>query len=164
MTYAAPPQVAVPPAPPAHGGPRQRATLGSRRRLIVAVVIVVGAIGYLLYQGLGNATVYFQTADQAVHNRTSLGTRRFRIEGTVQNDIHDVGQSVDFEIVANSVTVNIVHTGSQPQLFAPGIPVVLEGHWSADGTYFASDTILVKHDENYKTAHPDRLSQAGATQ
>ena len=37
-------------------------------------------------------------------------------------------------------------------------------HWSTDGTYYASDRILVKHDENYKTAHPDRLSQAGATQ
>ena len=78
--------------------------------------------------------------------------------------LHPVGEAVDFAIAANGVTVPIVHTGSQPQLFKAGVPVVLEGHWSADGTYYASDTILVKHDENYKTAHPDRLKQAGATQ
>jgi len=142
----------------------QPATLGSRARLICVVVVVVGAIGYLLYEGLGNAAVYFRTADQAVAAKASLGVRRFRIEGTVQPGLHAIGDSVDFAIAANGVTVPIEHTGPQPQLFKAGVPVVLEGHWSSDGSYYASDTILVKHDENYKTAHPDRLKQAGATQ
>ena len=78
--------------------------------------------------------------------------------------IKTVGDAVDFSINANGVTVPVVHRGPQPQLFKTGVPVVLEGHWSADGTYYASDTILVKHDEDYKTSHPDRLKQAGATQ
>jgi cytochrome c-type biogenesis protein CcmE len=159
----APPQVPVPPARPA-GGPRARASLGSRRRLAVAVVLVVGAIGYLLYQGLGNATEYFRTADQAVATKAQLGTRRFRIEGTVSSGLRTVGTTVDFSITANGVTVPVVHGGPQPQLFKPGVPVVLDGHWAPGGAYFASDTIEVKHDENYKTAHPDRLKQAGATQ
>jgi len=130
----------------------------------VAVIVVVGAVGYLLYQGLDNATMYFRTADQAVADKTSLGTRRFRIEGTVDQGLHTVGTSVDFRITANGVTVDVVHTGPQPQLFKSGVPVVLDGHWATGGAYFASDTIEVKHDENYKTAHPDRLKQAGATQ
>jgi len=62
------------------------------------------------------------------------------------------------------VTVPVVHTGLQPQLFKPGVPVVLDGHWAPGGAYFASDTIEVKHDESYKAAHPDRLKRAGATQ
>ena len=163
MNQLAPPQMPVPPAPRVRG-PRARATLGSRARLLAAVVVIVGAIGYLLYEGLGNAAVYFRTADQAVAQKASLGTRRFRIEGTVQPNLHDQGDAVDFSIAANTVTVPVVHHGPQPQLFKPGVPVVLEGHWSADGTYFASDTILVKHDEDYKTTHADRLKQAGATQ
>jgi cytochrome c-type biogenesis protein CcmE len=156
-------QVAVPPAPPTHG-PRARTSLGSRRRVAVALVIVLAAIGYLLYQGLGNATMYFRTADQAVTDKGQLGTRRFRIEGTVDNDLHNAGESVDFSITANGVTVPIVHTGAQPQLFKAGVPVVLDGHWAPGGAYFASDTIEVKHDENYKTEYPNRLKQAGATQ
>jgi len=163
VTSLAPPQVPVPPAPPARG-PRARATLRSRARLLVAIVVVLGAIGYLLYEGLGNAAVYFRTADQAVAQKATLGTRRFRIEGTVDTGMRTVGPSVDFSITANRVTVPVVHTGPQPQLFKEGVPVVLEGHWSPDGRYFASDTILVKHDEDYKTSHPDRLKQAGATQ
>jgi len=159
----APPQMPVPPAARVRP-PRARTLLGSRARLLVAIVVIVGAIGYLLYQGLGNAAVYFRTADQAVAQKASLGSKRFRIEGTVQPGLHDVGDAVDFSISANGVTVPVVHRGAQPQLFKPGVPVVLEGHWSPDGGYYASDTILVKHDENYKTSHPDRLKQAGATQ
>ena len=159
----APPQMPVPPAPRVRG-PRARASFGSRTRLLLVTVVIVGAIGYLLYEGLGNAAVYFRTADQAVADKASLGTRRFRIEGTVQSGLHPAGDAVDFSIVANGVTVPVVHTGPQPQLFKAGVPVVLEGHWSTDGSYYASDTILVKHDEDYKTAHPDRLKQAGATQ
>jgi cytochrome c-type biogenesis protein CcmE len=164
VTSLAPPQFPVPPAPPARTGPRPRASLGSRRRLMVAVVVIVGAIGYLLYQGLGNATLYFRTADQAVADKGTLGTRRFRIEGTVDPDLRTAGTVVDFDITANGVTVPVVHSGPQPQLFKAGVPVVLDGHWSPGGAYFASDTIEVKHDESYKTAHPDRLKQAGANQ
>jgi cytochrome c-type biogenesis protein CcmE len=159
----APPQMPVPPAPRVRP-PRARTLLGSRARLLVAIVVIVGAIGYLLYEGLGNAAVYFRTTDQAVAQKATLGTRRFRIEGTVQPGLRTVGDAVDFSITANGVTVPVVHRGPQPQLFKAGVPVVLEGHWSTDATYYASDTILVKHDENYKTSHPDRLKQAGATQ
>ena len=155
-----PPQAPVPPAPAV----RPRATLGNRRRLAIAVVIVLGAIGYLLYQGLGNATEYFRTADQAVADKAQLAGRRFRIEGMVDPGLHTVGTAVDFDITANGVTVPVVHSGAQPQLFKVGVPVVLEGHWATDGAYFASDTIEVKHDESYKAAHPDRLKQAGASQ
>ncbi len=160
----APPQAPVPPAPRVRGGPRPRGTLGSRGRLSVAVVVIVGAIGYLLYQGLGNATEYFRTADQAVAQKASLAGRRVRIEGTVDPGLRTVGASIDFAISANGVTVPVVHTGAQPQLFKVGVPVVLDGRWSPGGAYFASDTIEVKHDENYKTSHSDRLKQAGATQ
>ncbi len=111
---------------------------------------------------MGNATEYFRTADEAVAQKASLGSRTFRIEGTVQTGtIHNVGDSIDFVIVGPAGTlVDVQHTGDQPQLFKDGTPVVLDGHWA--GTYFASDQIEIKHSEDYKTAHPDRLK--GATE
>ena len=163
MTALAPPQAPVPPAPRARpaGGPRARSTIGSRRRLLVGVVIVLGALGFLLYQGLGSATLYFRTADEAVADRGALANRRFRIEGTVMaGTIRPVGQSVAFDIGQNGALVHVVHTGDQPQLFKDSTPVVLEGRW--DGEHFASDRIMIKHSEDYKTSHPDRVQ--GATQ
>src|SRR5690242_17448973 len=56
--------------------PRPRSRLGSRRRLTIAVIVLLGAIGALLYQGLSNAATYFYTADQAVARKTELGGRR----------------------------------------------------------------------------------------
>ena len=147
-----PARTAVPPAPRVV---HRRRFLGSRRRQAVAFVVIAGAIGFLVFQGLSNATEYFLTADQAVAQRSHLGSRQFRIEGTVQPDVRQVGHLTDFSIYANGVSVPVTDSADPSELFKPGIPVVLEGHWS--GTVFSSDLIMVKHSASYTEAHPDRL-------
>ena len=70
------------PAPPRTG-----------RRMWLAGAVVVGALAFLVMRGLGNATMYFRTADEAVAQRQALGTRRFRIEGTVvPGTVHAAGE------------------------------------------------------------------------
>jgi cytochrome c-type biogenesis protein CcmE len=141
---------------PAAAPVRPRRSLASRRRLLVAVAIVVGAIGVLLYQGLSNATTYFYTADQAVAHRAVQGTRTFRIEGIVMpGTVHVVDATIQFQIENNGVQVPVVHSGGQPELFQPNIPVVLQGRWNGDS--FASDLIMVKHTESYRQQNPGRV-------
>ncbi len=123
----------------------------------MAGAVVLGALGFLVYQGLGNATLYFRTADEAVAQRASLGDRRFRIEGdVVAGTVTQVGQDVAFRIVSKGVEVPVVHRGDPPELFQPGIPVVLEGRFHGPG--FSSDRILVKHSETYVAENPDRVA------
>ena len=138
---------------------RPRLLLGSRRRQVIAFGVIAVALGFLIFQGLGNATVYFKTADEAVAQRAKLGSHRFRIEGTVQPDVHQVGQDVSFVIANNGVSGPVIHRGDPPQLFKAGIPVVLEGRFAPDG-HFASDLIMVKHTEDYVAKHPDRVRTA----
>ena len=127
-----------------------------RRRAVLATVVVVAALGFLLAQGLGNATVYFKTADEAVAQKASLGDRRFRIEGTVvPGSVSQAGQDVAFSIASKSVQVPVRHHGDPPELFKPGIPVVLEGRFRGD--LFTSDRIMVKHSESYIARHPERV-------
>jgi cytochrome c-type biogenesis protein CcmE len=144
----------VGPAAPGRS-PRRRALLGSRRRQVAAALVIAGALGFLLVEGLNNATIYFKTADQAVADRAALGTRPFRIEGTVEPDVRQVGSLTTFSIIANGVQVQVVDSKQPPQLFKPGIPVVLEGHWQ--GRVYTSDQIMIKHTASYVEAHPDRL-------
>ncbi len=119
--------------------------------------IVVLALGFLLFQGLGNATLYFRTADEAVAQRGSLGERRFRIEGTVvPGSVQPSDDDVSFRIAGKTTEVPVVHQGDPPELFKPGIPVVLEGHFAGD--HFASDRIMVKHSEDYVAEHPERVT------
>jgi cytochrome c-type biogenesis protein CcmE len=144
------PQAPVPPAPRRRG-----ALLGSRRRQVVAGLVIAAAIGFLVAEGLSNATVYFKTVNQAVAERAQLGTKQFRIEGTVENDVHQVGSTTEFAIYADGVSAQVVDSRQPPQLFKPGIPVVLEGHWQ--GAVYQSDLIMVKHTASYVEAHPNRL-------
>jgi len=128
-----------------------------RRRLIIVGVIVLAALGFLVVRGLGNATLYFRTADEAVAQKQQLGTRRFRIEGNVvAGTVREVGSSTAFNIESKGVVVPVDHQGDPPELFKPGIPVVLEGHFEGDS--FASDRIMVKHSEDYVAKHPDRVT------
>ncbi|MGH9078038.1 MAG: cytochrome c maturation protein CcmE [Acidimicrobiales bacterium] len=136
-------------------GPGRRARLGSRRRQWVAGLVIAGALAFLVTRGLTNATEYFKTTTQAVQEKARLGTRPFRIEGTVAAGVTESGDTVRFSIFGGGTTVAVVSTGSPPQLFKPGIPVVLDGHWS--GSVYASNLIMVKHTASYVEAHPDRL-------
>src|SRR5205807_4552721 len=102
----------------------------SRLRLWLAGAVVLGALGFLVVQGLGNATLYFRTADEAVAQRAKLGDRRFRIEGTVvPGTVQQQANDVAFAIQHNGVAVPVRHAGDPPELFKPGIPVVPEGRF-----------------------------------
>jgi cytochrome c-type biogenesis protein CcmE len=126
---------------------------------VVGAVVAV-ALGFLLVQGLGNATLYFRTADEAVAQRRSLGDRRFRIEGdVVAGSVKPTSVGVDFLIQSRDTQVEIRHQGDPPELFKPGIPVVLEGRFQGD--HFSSDRMLVKHSETYVAQNPDRVKAAG---
>ena len=124
----------------------------------VLLVLILAAIGYVIFQGLNNAALYYRNADEAVAQKASLGTHRFRVQGNVQDDVAKVGNEVDFTIAFNGATVPVHHIGGDPpDLFKAGIPVVLEGHWDQSGAFFTSDTILIKHTAEYKEQNPNRV-------
>ncbi len=142
-----------PAAPPAPSGPRRR-----RRPLAVAsVLLVMALIGGVLVRQLFDSTSYYYNADIAVAERDQLGERNFRIQGAVQDGVRQSGDGVViFAIAFNDVVVDVRHVGDPPDLFRPGIPVVLEGRW--EGETFASERIMVKHSSEYRAENPDRVS------
>ena len=148
-------------------GAGTRRPAGARRRrrrwlpLLVLGVVVVG-LGTLVYKGLSDASLYFRNADEAVAQRDSLGDKRFRLQGTVVGEPAVDGDSVSFRVAYNGVEVDVAHTGTPPDMFQPGIPVVVEGHWRDGEQVFQSDRMLIKHDESYeeKDDYEERLDEA----
>ena len=135
-----------------------------RRRwlpLAVLAAVVLG-LGVLVYKGLSDASLYFRNADEAVAQRDALGDRRFRLQGTVVGEPATEGETVSFAVAYNGVEVPVVHTGTPPDMFRPGIPVVLEGRWRDGAEVFESDRMLVKHDESYESRddYDDRVDDA----
>lgn len=139
-------------------GPRPRRSLGTRRQRVAAAIVIVGALVFLLGRGLSNAMDYYLTAKQAVAQRAQLGQTDFRIQGTVLPGLRQVGTTLRFSIGSGHVDVNVVSTGSPPQLFHVGMPVVLDGHWQ--GAVFSSFQIMVQHGSNYVEAHPAKTKSA----
>ncbi|MBA2624423.1 MAG: cytochrome c maturation protein CcmE [Acidimicrobiia bacterium] len=132
----------------------------SRVRLAVVGAVILGAIAFLLVKGLGDATTYFRNADEALADREELGERRFRLQGTVVDEPDRAGDGVAFAVEFGCAEVDVVHTGDPPELFREGIPVVLEGAFLAGSDTFASDTIRVRHTNEYRTEEADRLELA----
>jgi len=126
----------------------------------VLLAVLVG-LGVVVYQGLTSASLYFYNADEAVAQRDDLGDKRFRLQGLVLGgSIASTEDGVDFTVAYNEVEIEVHHDGDPPELFQPGIPVVLEGRWDPSGDFFASDTIRVKHSEQYEAENEGRLEDA----
>jgi cytochrome c-type biogenesis protein CcmE len=127
-----------------------------RRRIAIALLAFAVVLAFLAVRSLGASTVYFKTANEAVADKADLGTRRFRIEGTVlDGTVRSADGKTRFVIAEKGTRVDVVHDGDPPELFQPGIPVVLEGKWAGD--HFASDRIMVKHSEQYRAKNPERV-------
>lgn len=128
---------------------------------LVVVVVILAGLGFVATKALGDAALFFYNADEAVAKQAELGDSRFRLQGQVQADtIRDTPAGVEFEVAYNDVHVEVFHQGDPVELFEEGRPVVLEGHWDPSGEVFASDRMLVKHDETYTADNDDRITDA----
>ena len=131
------------------------------RSLVVPGVGLAAVLaGTLSFGGLNGNLVYYLTPTEAVAQQEDFADgRRFRLAGVVSpGSVTGSADDVRFSVTDESTTIEVVHAGVPPQLFQEGIEVVLEGSWR--GSTFTSDTMLIKHDEEYYP--PDQSTEADA--
>lgn len=129
-----------------------------RLRVVVVLVLVGAAVVALLSQGLLHSLNYFETVDQALAQRASLGDREIRLEGVVSAPVTRSAAGADFLLAGSRGTIPVEEVGSPPELFQVNIPVVVVGHFnSASGTVFHATQIMVKHSATYIAQHPSRV-------
>jgi cytochrome c-type biogenesis protein CcmE len=148
--------------PPPQGPPPARGRHRYRARYVVVGLILVGALVFLLVEGVGSALDFYLPANQAVAQRASLGDKTFNLEGVVEpGSIRSTSSGVDFVVTSGSTRLAVSNTGSPPQLFQPNIPVIAVGHFHGAG--FVSDQILVKHSATYIAQYPSRVTAPNGT-
>ncbi len=134
---------------------------GSRSpRNILIMSVICLALGFVLFQALTNARIFFLNVDEAVAQQSELGDKRFRMQGTVTTvpDTKDDG-SLFFAVAFNGEQADVRHIGDAPSaLFECNTPVVIEGRWIENT--FESELITVKHSEEYEEANEERLEEA----
>lgn len=144
----------APPGPPELDTAVAPAGSHARVRLVAALVVIVAALGWVSVRGLSGSLVYYLTpTDVSTHHQADVG-QRIRLGGYVEPDtVARSGAGLTFTVTDGTTAMPVVSTGPVPELFRPGQGVVLEGALGADHR-FHSDTLLVKHDGEYRPPAP----------
>lgn len=117
--------------------------------IIAAGGLLAVLVGFLV-ANLQNNLVYYRVPAEVVADGAIDATQRFRLGGqVVAGTIADDGAITTFAVSDGEAMITVRHTGVPQQLFRAGIGVVVEGTW--DGEVFSSDSMIIKHDEQYRT-------------
>ena len=128
-------------------------------KFVVGGSIIAAALAYMIYAGVSQSAVYFVTPSEL--GTTALPGRAYRLGGMVERGSvrwEPRTLALTFTLSDGKASVPVHHTGAPPDLFGEGRGAVVEGSWTADG-YFRATQIMAKHSEEYKAPHD--TSQAG---
>jgi cytochrome c-type biogenesis protein CcmE len=112
-------------------------------------VVVAGCVGYLIYTASGGSAEYYVTVSDL---RAHPATGDVRVAGVVQGDVQksDGGLHVTFTEKDGTASMPVDYTGTLPDIFQPGITVVVEGRLGSDGV-FRARTLLAKCPSRFST-------------
>jgi len=120
------------------------------RLFVIAMLGLLAVLIGFLVANIRENLVYYRTPTEVVTEPPGATAGRFRLGGlVVAGTVVESGSEITFAVTDGTTTVAVDHVGSPQQLFREGIGVVVEGTW--DGTVFHSDSMIIKHDEQYRT-------------
>lgn len=124
-----------------------------RLRVVVLLVLIAGSLAWVGTRALSGNLVYYVTPTELLAQQPAPG-EQLRLGGqVVPGSVHSLSDIVNFVVTDGTTRMTVVHDGATPGLFQDGTGVVLEGTYGADGA-FHSDTMLVKHGEEYRPPEP----------
>ena len=128
--------------------------------MIVALLVIAGALGWVAAKGLSSSLVYYRTPTEVLALGGKAVNDPIRLGGyVVPGSVQRAGTALRFVVSDGTSRMSVVATGGVPSLFRAGQGVVLEGHEGADGSFHA-DTVLVKHNGVYRPPAPGQTPHA----
>ncbi len=132
----------------------------SNRKVLIAILVIVLGVGFLIYRGLSNTSVYYMTVAEL--KTSALGqqigpNQAVRVGGLVVADSVDYNQR---ELVLRFAlkdegnpqqTLTAVYKGARPDAFEPDIEALLEGTYNRNSNLFEAQTLLVKCPSKYES-------------
>jgi cytochrome c-type biogenesis protein CcmE len=117
-------------------------------KFLVPAFAILGILVVLLVN-LSSNLVYFHTPTELLTD-INPSQDRLRLGGqVVAGSVEEGDESLILTVTDGRESLVVKHSGVVPQLFAEGQGVIVEGTW--DGSVFDSDTMLIRHDEQYRT-------------
>ncbi len=137
----------------------EQESLRPRRRLplsfIIGGLVILAAVIYLVYANTQANAVYYLTVSE-LKSCTICMTQSVRVAGVVQQGSivrDDQKQLVSFTITQGRQQLAVTYSGVVPDIFRPGIEVVVEGHYTGHGP-FQAQNLLAKCPSKFQAVTP----------
>ena len=136
-------------------------------KLVLAGVVVVSAIGYLLFTGLTDHTMYYAEVTELLSDPSKYNSKGMRVSGdVVENSVINSElnkKMIKFQVVdTQGSSMHVEYGGVVPDAFEEGVTVILEGNYNPEKEIFVAKTLLAKCPSKYETedpnAHPDEVA------
>ena len=115
---------------------------------IILILLSLSLSVFLVLKSLEENVVYFKSPSE-IKLQNESQNKKIRVGGMVkENSIIVSSKKINFVITDFKNEINVIYTGTIPNLFSEGKGVVAEGYLK-DKSFFEATKILAKHDENY---------------
>ncbi len=127
----------------------------AKLKLVLIVAVFAGVVGYLIFSGLSETTVYYHTVDEVLAGRLHGGDRGLRVSGvvvpgSVVRSRDDLAMSFSLEGAPEGRTLRVDYSGVIPDNFKEGMAVVVEGSLKKEKQVFHASVILLKCPSKYE--------------
>lgn len=127
-------------------------------RLAIGILLVASATGFLVYKATGENLTYYREVDELLAATDIPAGEKIRLSGDVVAGSvvrSDESRAIRFEVTETggdgSARIPVAYAGTVPDIFKPGIQVVVEGRMDGSGT-FQAETLLAKCPSKYQAA------------
>jgi cytochrome c-type biogenesis protein CcmE len=126
-------------------------------KIVATAVVLLGAIGGLMYTSLADGTEYYKHVDEVMTDPAAWHGKRLQLHGyVVEKSIMRRPDTLDyiFKIQSNGKIVNARYTGVVPDTFKDGSEVVIKGTLAQDGFHVAPNGVMAKCPSKYEAKGP----------
>ena len=156
-----------------------------RSKFIIGGLLILAAVGYLIFSSTAQAAEYFMTVDEIKAQGDSVLDRNLRLSGAVLGDsiqydpqtltltfhvAHVPGDNSEIEaqgglaavlhaaiLDPSRARIKVVFVGPMPDLLRNEAQAIMTGHLGADGIFYAEE-LLLKCPTKYEEAVPEQVS------
>jgi cytochrome c-type biogenesis protein CcmE len=143
----------------------------AKRRFFFGVLLVLGAVTYLIYAGIRETSNYYLTLDEFLPQKEAFANEGIRLAGRVQaGSMHWDPKTLRLSFVLGPFKENeqpelqgiaVHYQGILPDMFAEGRDVIVEGRYET-GAALTAKTIMTSCPSKYEPAVNTQPSTASA--
>ena len=118
---------------------------------IVGIVVIGGALGYLVYSAMQSSAAYYLSVDEFGPKQSLAQRHTFRLAGNVGRGsvVRDLkAMLLKFDLTGKRASVPVSYEGVVPENFAEEREVVVEGRLDEAGV-FKADKLMTKCESKY---------------